>query len=87
MNGSSERLTGAGRGRTRMAAWASSRGLSLRSGRGGSRAGEPLAVGTLGMDGLVDNAAVCLSKWGGERETEGGSELALGRVGGLGFLC
>jgi len=61
-----------------MAAWASSRGLSLRSGRGGSRAGEPLAVGTLGMDGLVDNAAVCLSKWGGERETKGerGSELA-----------
>ena len=78
LNGSSERLTGAGRGRTRMAAWASSRGLSLRSGRGGSRAGEPLAVGTLGMDGLVDNAAVCLTKWGGERETKGerGSELA-----------
>jgi hypothetical protein len=36
------------------------------------------------MAGLVDAAAVYLSKWGGERETKGGSELA--GLGGWAFF-
>lgn len=76
LNGSSERLTGAGRGRTCMGEQLWPQLEVGERGQPGRRA--PGSWQALGMDELVDNAAVCLSKWGGERETKGerGSELA-----------
>lgn len=60
MNGSSERLTAAGRGRMSEKPWPQ---IEVGpSGRGGRRA--PGSWQALGMAGLVDNAAVVLVKVG-----------------------
>lgn len=70
--------------RGRMGGRQAAMALSLRSGRGGRQTpGSRQALGTGGLD----NAAVCLSEWGCEKETKRGLSWQGWGLGVLGCQC